>query len=371
MKAENLQKTGEKEGMPFEPTCVASFSNNKSEIVHKAARAGILILLISILAFSSAQPGYSATFELTLTTTKQVYSAGDKIDIKGNLTLNQNPVPDGIVAIQVNDARGYLRALRVRPTGTNITKSWPVEILSVVPTSGGGPAYQFRRGSDIGFNVSIKNNDLAPRELNLTICIYYPDKVPLRTASIWSGTIGPNETILASSWPFATISSTAPLGRAVAYASITRPQLPQDGGFAYAPEKAVAFDIVTTITPSPPPPPPSFAPTPDGTFNITFSTPRVNARLGNYTVYATVFYLVGPYPYFASTSTTFTVIIIGDLNGDGKCDIKDISIVAKAYGSYPGYPNWNPIADLYPDMKIDIRDVAIVAKDFGKTGIYP
>jgi len=353
-------------------TMHADFSlNYELRTARKAAKIGIVIFLISILAFSYVRLAYGATFELTLTTTKQVYSAGDKIAIKGNLTLDRNPVPDGLVAIQVNDARGYLRALRVRPTGANIIKSWPVEILSVVPTSGGGPVYQFKRGSDIGFNVTVKNNELTPRELNLTICIYYPDQVPLRTAIIWSGTIGPNQTILAYSFPFALISSTAPLGTAVAYASIIRPPLPQHGGFAYAPEKAVAFDIVKTITASPPPPPPSFAPTPDGTFNITFSTPRVDARLGNYTVYATSFYLVGAYPYFASSSLTFRVVILGDLNLDGKCDIKDIAIVAKAYGSSPGKRNWDPRADLYPDSKIDIRDIAIVAKDYGKSGIYP
>jgi len=64
-----------------------------------------------------------------------------------------------------------------------------------------------------------------------------------------------------------------------------------------------------------------------------------------------------------------------DLNGDGKVDIKDLAIVAKAFGSYLGSPNWNPIADVtgstlgVPDNKVDIRDVAYVAKNFGK--IYP
>jgi hypothetical protein len=55
-----------------------------------------------------------------------------------------------------------------------------------------------------------------------------------------------------------------------------------------------------------------------------------------------------------------------DLNGDGKVDIKDISIVALAFGSYPSHPRWNPIADVYQDSKIDIRDIALIAKNFGK-----
>jgi len=65
--------------------------------------------------------------------------------------------------------------------------------------------------------------------------------------------------------------------------------------------------------------------------------------------------------------------LTGDLNYDGKVDIKDIAIVALAYGSYPGHPKWNPIADitgqnyLEPDGEIDIRDIALVARHFGET----
>jgi len=55
-----------------------------------------------------------------------------------------------------------------------------------------------------------------------------------------------------------------------------------------------------------------------------------------------------------------------DLNGDRKVDAKDIAIVGKAFGSYPGNPRWNPIADLDRDLKVDAKDVATVCKAFGK-----
>jgi hypothetical protein len=67
--------------------------------------------------------------------------------------------------------------------------------------------------------------------------------------------------------------------------------------------------------------------------------------------------------------------LVGDVNGDGKVDMKDIGVVAKAFGSYgpdylyPGSPptqGWNPAADLNSDGKIDMIDVAIVASNFGK-----
>jgi parallel beta-helix repeat protein len=56
-----------------------------------------------------------------------------------------------------------------------------------------------------------------------------------------------------------------------------------------------------------------------------------------------------------------------DLNGDGAVNIVDISIVAKAFGSKTGDPNWNPTADLNKDGIANILDITLVAKDYGKT----
>lgn len=61
------------------------------------------------------------------------------------------------------------------------------------------------------------------------------------------------------------------------------------------------------------------------------------------------------------------VKIYGDINGDGKVDIRDVSCVAAAFGSFPGHPRWNPDADLNRDGSVNIRDVSIVCANFGKT----
>jgi hypothetical protein len=55
-----------------------------------------------------------------------------------------------------------------------------------------------------------------------------------------------------------------------------------------------------------------------------------------------------------------------DVNQDGQVDMKDITIVASAFGSVPGSPNWNSQADVNVDMKIDMVDIAIVAFHFGE-----
>jgi uncharacterized protein (DUF2141 family) len=56
-----------------------------------------------------------------------------------------------------------------------------------------------------------------------------------------------------------------------------------------------------------------------------------------------------------------------DLNGDGKVDGKDVAIVGKTFGSYPGHLRWDSTADLNGDNKVDSLDLAIVAKCFGKS----
>jgi hypothetical protein len=62
------------------------------------------------------------------------------------------------------------------------------------------------------------------------------------------------------------------------------------------------------------------------------------------------------------------VRIMGDINGDDTVDMLDIAIVARAFGSYPGHPRWNPQADLNGDGVVDMIDLAMVAINFGKTG---
>jgi hypothetical protein len=66
--------------------------------------------------------------------------------------------------------------------------------------------------------------------------------------------------------------------------------------------------------------------------------------------------------------------MVGDMNGDGKIDAKDVAAASLAYGSYgpnylypgsPPHPRWNPAADINRDNKIDVKDIALISKNFG------
>jgi len=56
-----------------------------------------------------------------------------------------------------------------------------------------------------------------------------------------------------------------------------------------------------------------------------------------------------------------------DLNDDGKVNIIDVAIAAKAYGTQLGEENWNEMADINKDEIVNIIDISIVAIDFRKT----
>ena len=60
-------------------------------------------------------------------------------------------------------------------------------------------------------------------------------------------------------------------------------------------------------------------------------------------------------------------ILASDLNRDRTVNVLDLTIVATAFGSISGEPEYNAVADLDKNRAINIIDVSIVAKDFGKT----
>src|SRR5207245_11756483 len=57
--------------------------------------------------------------------------------------------------------------------------------------------------------------------------------------------------------------------------------------------------------------------------------------------------------------------VVGDVNGDGKVNIVDMSMVGSTFGSKLGDPRYNPAADLNQDGRIDISDMSIVGSNFG------
>jgi hypothetical protein len=106
---------------------------------------------------------------------------------------------------------------------------------------------------------------------------------------------------------------------------------------------------------------------------LTFTWNTTGFAKGNYTISAYAWPVSGETDIEDNTYSDgiVTIAMIGDLTGpnnwpDGKVDIRDVSSVARAFGSYIGHPLYNPNYDIIYDGKIDMKDISTVARNFGK-----
>jgi len=335
---------------------------------------GFAVLLAGMILTNLAlNVSAASSFEMPITTSSPTYDLGEEIVVIGNLTLNGELVTDGLVTVQVNDPSNETILIRTLSTGTDPPKPWIIEILEFFACDQlGNPKYSFKRGGNAGFKVTIKNNALSTYSVKIPIYVQYSDGIPFTFFTIFEGTIEAQQTIGIVTWPVP-IPSDAPLGETSAYANVLT-DYPISNGYAYSPEKKATFQITLTssTTNSMMHENLETQTTSTGMFNITFRTSPHGGMLGNYTAYAS-----SKYSYWLiKNQTTFKTVLIGDVTGsygipDGKVDIKDVSTVARAYGSYPGHPKWDSRCDLNGDDKVDIKDMSLVSRNFGKYGTLP
>ncbi|MEM2293884.1 MAG: dockerin type I domain-containing protein [Nitrososphaerota archaeon] len=320
----------------------------------------LLYFALSFTIFNVYTKAYAATLNLTVSTNKVIYNVGETVTVNGTLTINSTPVSDGIVAVQVIDPKNYLHVIRALPIGS--PTNFVIEILQVyLSDQEGNPKSSVKRGT-LGYVTIIwRNNDNADHYTSITLYLYYGNNQPFLAFVPFSGTVraGVTQNMTVS----VPIPSDAPLGAAFV-CSAAFSNLPSNNGYAYCPEKSSTFTITFTS---------SLSTTEtlqtqnsSGTYSINFTTPNRGAVLGNYTVYASVSYQ-GQY---TRKTCTFKLILVGDVDFDGKVDMTDVGLVLRAYGSKPGDPKWNPNCDFNGDGKIDMTDVGIVLRNYGNYGTY-
>jgi len=326
----------------------------------KIAKYLVSVLPLILLILALARPAWSSDLTLDVTPTQQVYNAGGTVQLDGTLTNDGVPVSDAFVLLQINQPKGSPWVIRTLTTGQTPPGPFPVEVLNVTSTdSNGQPKSLFNRGQDAGFKVAIRNNAGSSYSTIVMVNLYYSNGVPFKLFKIFEGTVDAGNTMILGTYPVP-IPADAIAGQATAYASVFN-DYPNRTGFAYGPEGNGTFNIVTGGGTSPPPQ------SPLGTFNLSIPLKSIPIWLGNYSVYARTQYgfLV------ASSYSAFQVVLAGDMDYNGKIDMRDIAAVAKAFSTRPGDPWWNPAADitgpepLVPDGRVDMRDIAIVAKAFG------
>jgi ABC-type transport system substrate-binding protein len=100
--------------------------------------------------------------------------------------------------------------------------------------------------------------------------------------------------------------------------------------------------------------------------------PALNPFMGMTYVYkehmvVTSRYDIGGLLYKPCPPATAAYQAIDDL----KVNVKDTYQAGKAFGSKPGYPNWDTAADVNNDFKVDVKDYYAISQNFGWKATYP
>jgi len=305
----------------------------------------------------------SSTLTLTVTTDKPSYYIGEEVYICGNLTIDNTTIHDGLIGLEVNNPSGVI-VVRTRPTGTNLSQNWLIELIDVTPCDQyGNPKANFTKKTLAYFNTTVKNNDIEMRNALVTVNIYDISRSPIGVAS-FEGVIKENTTIsIIMSIP---IPQTAETGNATAYANAYS-GWPRIGGKPYCPEKSKQFNITdgTPKTGSEPK-----EQTIQGNYNTTFKL-SFYEPIGAYTIHVTSMYQ----GLTAINRTTFEVKVLGDASGDGRVGTVDLSMLGKAWDTSEADPVnellgtvWNENCDFNADKRIGTADLSILGKYWGYSG---
>jgi len=92
------------------------------------------------------------------------------------------------------------------------------------------------------------------------------------------------------------------------------------------------------------------------------------ADVGSYTVIVRVSALENESELDDNTRSVWMLVssLVGDINGNGKVDMKDIGYTARGFMCIPGDLLWDPVADLNNDGRINMNDIGTVARHFGE-----
>jgi hypothetical protein len=324
---------------------------------------GLATILVVLLFLVLARPSYSANLTVVVTTDRQIvnggiYSMGETVYFAGSVS-NGSLVSNALVLFEVDTSDGNPFLVRTLNTGQTPPGPWNLQIVNVTPTDGSGaPKYTFSPGDDAGFSVSVKNNGGLYSPAVITLSLVFSNGAPFKLLTMFSGTLAPGQVSTATTWPVS-IPGGSVRGQAMAYADIFT-DYPKNSGYALSPERSASFNISTNSPRS----------QPSNGFNLgvpVVSSASLPLPLGNYTAYATCLYGF----LFAGAHATFIVKLPGDVNGDGIVNMKDIALVARAFGSHAGGPNWNSACDItgpiqwVPDGFVNMKDISAIAREFG------
>jgi hypothetical protein len=326
----------------------------------KSSQAILSLFLIATFLLAFSQPSYSYYLEITVSTEKAAYNVSEIININGTVVWSGSPFPHVLVALQIND-RNQPFTYRTVNTGSDPPGPFTIEMVDAyIGDQLGNRVTNVKRGLSYWIWIVCWNSRPTPVRATLTYTICDANNAPIIAGIIAVIDVPAGLSNSSSTW---SVYSDFNLGTYTIYGNAYT-DLPQSNGVPYSPEKSSQFNIVlmtstlgginqlaNTLQTS-------------GTYHCTASTlKKTYTRLGNYTVYATAEH----WGIVASDSTTFEVILVGDINHDNFVNAKDAIILGRAFGTYIGDPAYNADADLNKDDYCNAKDAIIIGRNFGNS----
>jgi len=294
----------------------------------------------------------------------------DNVQINGNLALDGNPVPDGLVALEVLNPNNLQVVLRTLKTGTAPVSGSPVNIthLFLCDMEGNPKNYTIKGAASTYVSVIVKNTEKEALSPVVVVLNLYQGLYPLSRSSFETSTLLPGTSFGGPILVY--VPDWVSLGNVTLYVSVLSGD-PHLGGYPYCQEKFLTFPVANPLDPPSGTPTSGTSPSPNtnGTYNSVFkihSGAKSDGFVqGHYSIYVSAYYRSQQ----ITNNTIIEVKLAGDVDGDGDVDSIDVfSHVALAYGSKVGDPNYNPDCDFDGDGDVDPVDVfSYVAPFYGKT----
>lgn len=286
----------------------------------KILKSSLLLLLISWLLLFPPAFSYPQ-FKITVNTDKSSYTTGERLEIYGEVTLDNDPVENSMVALEVRDPSA--NPILTRTAETNGSGMYSVFFTLSSENQLGTYTVHVSCSHDgeEATNSSSFNLEHVPL-LELTVetnsDVYKPaDKVIISGIATYDNS--PVQGVLVA------VEVQDPEGTAIAVRVL---------------ETGEQGEYLLTLQ-----------------LNSEFQT-------GEYKVYASASYEDKK----AADHTTFKLEthLSTDIDGDGTVNIIDLASVARAWNTRPGDPRWDPRCDIDENGLVNIIDVTLVALDFGK-----
>jgi hypothetical protein len=187
---------------------------------------------------------------LTLNTDRNSYYFEGRVDVDGSLTGNSYPIPNALVALEIEAPNGNPVVARTLQTSNNLVLC-PLQVTGVTPCdSGGNPRGLLEVGSIAYFDVSVTSS--SSTSLNGLVLVNPYDSsnasLGVSSASLTVTAEGSSSVIMGLPLQYApnpNLVTPAASGIATVYASVWTDFI-DDGGTPLSPEDQAAFTIYGT-----------------------------------------------------------------------------------------------------------------------------